>query len=503
LELARIGIARLDGHCLCRATVAQAAGSYCHGEGMDQARDRRGAERLGSQRNGGPHLRILSGLLTLALAGCTAAATSPSPSQEPISSASPSLIASNALPSEVPSLSATEAPTLAPLPTGTAAPDHTVAPTPPALLAKLKRVDVSRFASSKDVGVAPYWVVVGSHSAALHYQTDQAKGSISVPMTTAELVDDSDGSGPLLLWDEQSLVIVTESFGEPGGGTPCGYIAVLSWRILVASIDATGRPSAISVFASGQSKDQAYNPYPEGEGTCAYPRTPNVAISGGLIAFNVERPTAGHPFGEEILIRSLADGSTVRDLLIPEFVDTLQLSGTNLVWMEYDGNMATTMPLMISTSTNPVPQALLIFKTPGTDTGDNMSWTVPKYRLSGSQLAWEGFSTGKVWLRDLATGKISQISPTGAICALEGFDGSEALMGCGTDSKVLVWEDAFSPDWVMFWTASSGDRLLTSTPGLDCLTSCVLSGGSVSIDVAKEYSPVTYWVIPVAALTSS
>ncbi len=456
---------------------------------------------MGSTKTCRPRVgAVLTGLLLVAITGCTAATRSPALSERPTAAASESVVAPTSLPSSAPSSVPTDVPTAAASPSDYPYPDEN--PGPPPALAKLTTVDVSGFQSDA-ANNDPYWVTVGSGSAALHYDTSKAKGSIPVPLTKDELNDPLTGGYPDLSWNDQFVVITTEydidlEAGAAGG---CGYVAAIAWQILVAVIDSSGKPSAPTVFAVGQSNLKVVGPSNTGaEGDdCAYPRLPTVAMSDGLIAYNIEKPSVGQPFGSEILVRSLADGSTVRDLTVPDYVDSLQLSGPNLVWMEFDGNVATSLPLRISTAASPGAQNFLVYKTPG----ESDHWTAPKYWLSGNLLAWDGFSTGKVWLRDLATGKLAQISPTGAICELEGFDGTDALMTCGGDPKVLAWADDFSPDWVVLWSSSAGDRLLVSTPPVNCWTTCAMANGSVLVDVTDEYGRDTYWTIPVAALTGS
>jgi hypothetical protein len=302
------------------------------------------------------------------------------------------------------------------------------------------------------------------------------------------------------------LAVVTVVAPSGPHGIPCGTDGPISWRILVASIDKDGKPAALAEFATGRSTLQVSTPDFEGGlvSSCDYANWPNVSLSNGLIAYNVEHATAAHPFGSEILLRSLADGSTVRDLLTPEYVDSLKLSGKNLVWMEYGGTTATRLPLRISTAANPTAKDLLVYETPG-DVGDY--WSVPNYILAGNWLAWEGFSAGKIWLRDLTTGKISQISRAGAVCQLGDFDGKEAVMGCGSDPTALTWSDSFQADWLVFWSRSAGYRLLAGTPSSPEPYLCGLSSGSLSVTFASS-SPDgtpndTVWTIPIAALTGS
>jgi hypothetical protein len=353
--------------------------------------------------------------------------------------------------------------------------------------------------------------------ALLTYDTGRAKGSIQIPTTRAELTYFAQRPNqPSPVWDASyvAIVLVTQQrYDGPlgtGGGQDQWYLP-MSWRILVAPLDANGKPSALSVFATGRSTLDVGTPNFEcGEcsgGVDDWP--PNVALSGGLIAYNVEQPTKDHPFGSEILLRSLTDGSTVRDLATPEYVYSLELSGTNLVWIEYPGITTYTLPLRISTATHPQAQDLLVYQTPG-DSGD-VEWNVPPYFLEGTLLTWQASTAGKIWQRDLGTSKLRQISPDGLVCQLDAFDGSNIVMGCASpeaqpgDPPVTAWDSGFLPDWFVFWSPVAGYRVLTGTPDSSGSWSAAFANGSLWLYFTPDQNPyeTDVWTAPLGTLAGN
>jgi hypothetical protein len=374
-------------------------------------------------------------------------------------------------------------------------------------------------AQASEMPAAPYRISLGSSRAVVEYNTGRAKGSIQIPATKDELTYLSDGpSAPSPVWDASHLVVtlVTEpKYDKPlgiGGGQGPWFLP-MTWRILVAPLDANRKPSSFSVFATGRSALKVQTPNFEcGEcsgGVFVWP--PNVAVSNGLIAYNVERPTSAHPVGAEILLRSLRDGSTVRSLTTPDYVYSLQLSGSTLVWMEFSGETTDTLPLRISTGSQPAAQDLLVYKTPGNSGA--ILWDVPPYILDGNLLTWQASNAGKVWQRAIDTGKLRQISPDGMVCRLDGFDGSNVVMGCTANPKMAdgspttAWDSFFDPDWFVFWSPAAGLKVLTGqasgTPDNPILCRGRLASDSVWVDCSIRSQPGTFWTVPVSSLTGS
>jgi hypothetical protein len=449
---------------------------------------------------------VVVGAVTLVLIGCSAA----SPTVSPGGSSAPS--SSTVMPSGSAVATASVGPTGTPLDSASPSP-ATVTPTLPSSLASFKTVDVAGFPTTA-VPSAPYSMSTGNGGVpVLYYDTGRAKGSAPIPVSEAELAYFSQSSSqiyparnPYAVWDEAEVAVVVASQANESMPGICygSGVPPVSWRILVAPLDKNGKPGSFSQYAVGRNALNLQTPNFEfGEGAgCEAVWPPSVALSSGLIAYNVERPTAGHPFGSEILVRSLADGSTIRDLSTPEYVYSLELSGTNLIWIEFPGVMTSVLPLRISTAAHPDAQDLLVYKTPG-DSGD-VEWNVPPYIVVGNVLAWQASSAGKVWERDLSTGKIHQISPNGLLCQLEDFDGTDMVMGCSSDPSLTAWDASFRPGWFVFWSPSGGYRVLTGTTSLDGWYSCQFSNGALWVDFADQSAPAdTFWSIPMPALTGS
>jgi hypothetical protein len=447
----------------------------------------------------------LAGGLLIVVSACVGTTHPPTPSQ-PEATATSTVSQVPASASATPSATLVDAgsPADTDMPTAadTTGPDATpIATTPPAV-ARLKSVDVSQFASKDDTsGLANYWVTVNTKGATLQYVIGKTKGSIPLAFTKGELAWESGPPKPNVYWDSKYLAIVTsDPLGDVGGiGCPAQE-PPLAWRILVAPLDASGVPKGPTVLATGVNREQAMPPLEVGEGACWGPSEPYVQIDGSLIVYSHEQATKQHPFGSEILIRSLSDGSTVRDISVPDVVDNFELSGTTLVWIEDAGTgTVAKLPLWISTEAHPDPANVLTWSTPPDfANSDNYNfWYYPQYGLAGNLLAWDGSSTGKVWLRDLSTDQPSQISPSGASCTLEAFDGSEALFACASDSSA-PWSPAFSPDWLVFWSSTGGLRFVQGVAFLSPTSADFhVSNGLVRI---HDQDTGTYWTIPKSAL---
>jgi len=447
---------------------------------------------------------VLLWAVALALIGCSSAAPTSSPGEP---SAAPTRSA------VVPSASAVATASLVPAETpldSTSPSPAATAPLPPAL-ASLKTVDIGRFAKTAAPSAAYSIGLSKGGAPMLRYETGRANGSIPIPVTKAEVAYFSQAISqidparyPYAVWDETEIAVVVSSQGI-GPETAICYdsgIPPLSWRILVAPLDTNGKPGAFAQFANGRHVLSVQIPNFEvgASAGCEAVWPPSVALSNGLIAYNVERPAAGHPFGSEILVRSLADGSTVRDFSTPEYVYSLELSGTNLTWIEFPGVTTSVLPLRLSTADHPGAQDLLVYKTPG-DSGD-VEWNVPPYILVGNVLAWQASSAGKVWERDIPTGKIHQISPNGLLCQLGDFDGNDIVMGCSSDPSLTAWDVSFLPGWFVFWSRTGGYRVLTGMPDGSGSWSAAFANGSLWLSFTSDQYPyeTAVWTAPVGTL---
>ncbi|HEX7612436.1 MAG TPA: hypothetical protein VF371_06640 [Candidatus Limnocylindrales bacterium] len=308
-----------------------------------------------------------------------------------------------------------------------------------------------------DAGLQP----TGSATSILRYGdvSTGKTGSVPLPLTQAEMVGLRTkfvGGGFSVATDGSNLaVVVGYRLGAPGDqGIPCGSNsgAPIAWRILVAPIDqSTGAPGTFSAIAGGQSK-VAFRPM-GGEG-CDTVSAPLVSLSGGRIAYNIENPTTGHPLASKILVWSLAGGAPDRQIQTVAMPIGLELSGTNVAWLESDGNAA--VPLRISTAAHPEPADVDTDETPG-GTG---AWTIPKFSLDGDQIAWDRYGTGQVFLETIG-GSADRISPSGVDCLLGGSSASQVLLMC------YPGDPFFGNGNLVIWSSSTGLQLVQGYPAAE------------------------------------
>jgi hypothetical protein len=141
----------------------------------------------------------------------------------------------------------------------------------------------------------------------------------------------------------------------PGCGSSGG-----DWQLLMAPLDpATGLPSgSFTVFASGVMK-RVFNAPRAGECGNSWYQNTVFAVDAGMIAYTVDDVTSARPMGSRILLRSLADGSTVRSVIATEMVYEVHLSGATIAWAECQNISLTNEPeqvkVLVSTSTSPAP----------------------------------------------------------------------------------------------------------------------------------------------------
>ncbi len=290
-----------------------------------------------------------------------------------------------------------------------------------------------------------------------------ATGSIDVPLTQPEIDAHvrKGATGTLVVADGMELVVVVwHSEGpstEPRSPCPAVVQQPRAWRILVARLDANGRPGSFAAFAAGKNTIVFGGPM-GGEG-CQATSIPSVSVSDGLIAYSLDDSTPQRPYGSRILIRALTDGTTLRDLATPTHVLSLELSGTTIAWLEADGDNPTSLPLRLSTAAQPAAQDMEVLSTPG----GQMSWSLPSFSLAGNSLAWERYGTGQVWMRDLIGGDEQQVSPSGLVCMLGGIAPRTVAMNCGDDASGLQQNLADAPSLVV-WSVGVGLRLVVGIP---------------------------------------
>jgi hypothetical protein len=439
--------------------------------------------------------RIAMAVAGLILAGCTASSPTANPSGSPV------VMSSTVVPTPIETLSSMPIWT----PRASSSPtDSAICGT--AVICRLKSVDISGFETTSDPAASKesFDIEAVGARAVLSYEGPKAKGSVIVPLTPAELACLANtlcDAGDLYA-DDGYVLVLTQAPQSVHKGVPCGMLEPpVHWRILAARLDQNGKPGAFTEFATGASNDVYVGPANGGwEGyDCPYTLPPRLSLSGDLVAYNVETPTAANPFGAQIFVRSLVDNSTLRQLTIAQAVLSLQLSGTNLIWMEWSGRMSPrSLPLRLSTAASPNPHDVLTFTPP------KLWWNYPSYRLVGNLLVWEGSSTGKMWLRDVtSTADPIQVSPTGAVCLIDDFDGANVAMSCGTSPTMTTWEMEVEAVWPVFWSPTSGDRALTGQPWGDVYARCAFYPGVLAVYTYLRDDATKVYLVPLPTLTDS
>ena len=307
-----------------------------------------------------------------------------------------------------------------------------------------------------DAGLQP----TGSATSILRYGdvSTGKTGTVPLPLTAAELAGIRNklvGGGFSVATEGSNVAVVVSYLLAPPGqlGIPCSSNsgAPIAWRILIAAIDqSTGAPGTFSVMASGHSQ-VAFRPM-GGDG-CDTVSAPLVALSGSLIAYNIEAATTGHPLASTILLHSLSGGAPDRQIQTLAMPIGLRLSGTNVAWLESDGNAA--VPLRISTATHPAPADVDTIETPGG------AWTIPKFNLDGNRIAWEQYATREVFVESIGS-SATRISPTGVACLLGGSDAGQVLLMCYPGDPFLGNGN------LVIWSSSTGLQLVRGySPGAD------------------------------------
>jgi hypothetical protein len=198
--------------------------------------------------------------------------------------------------------------------------------------------------------------------------------------------------------------------GNCGGAVPCcpGQGQPLNWRI-VGLVVASG---VRSVVASGTNLRTAF------EGECADVNAPALAIDGDRVAYTLEATASGAPLGNRIVVRSLADGSTVRSVMTKGFVAWLGLGAHSLVYREalglqLDGSSVQDAQLMLATADDRAPELV--------------DSHVISAAVSGDLLAWGRFDAtdASIWTTSLGNGPRTHVAgPSVADFKAQGEAGS-------------------------------------------------------------------------------
>ncbi len=273
-----------------------------------------------------------------------------------------------------------------------------------------------------------------------------ARSEIAVPLIAGEVLDEFTP----VVTDGQWLVMrVWHRLGPPAEAlVPCptDLTQPQAWRILVAPIDLDGMPSApFSVFAAGTS-ERLIAPAPGSPG-CEQPSLPNIAISRGEIAYDVEAPTATTPLASTIVVRALADGTVVGTIAADVPPAQLLLDAETVIWTEAADVSAdpngrwhawmSSADASFPTLAVPMDDATLAMPGP------------PEREVGGGAVAWTYRpdylqSTGTVWHVYGSDRTPRQVSPSGLACQLGAESGYTVVLTCSRPpdlpDRVVVWD---------------------------------------------------------------
>ena len=283
--------------------------------------------------------------------------------------------------------------------------------------------------------------------------------------------------------------------GAIGGCVPGGG----DWQLLVAPLDpATGLPSGdFTVFASGVMK-RAFSAPRAGEGGSCWYQNTVFAVDAGMIAYTVDDVTSGRPMGSRILLRSLADGSTVRSVIATEMVYEVHLSGTTIAWAEC-GNISTTdqpeqVKVRVSTATDPAP--LDVASGPVSPSGGD-GRELPAIRLVGNEVSWEGLGNTSVWYQKIGVGLPLSLTPANLTCQLAGSTSGHVAVYCTWNGTGGISNRSS----LLVATIGAGLYQVEGLPADAALRPIISSGWFVDSGGQLAYQPVANtYALPVAAL---
>jgi hypothetical protein len=301
--------------------------------------------------------------------------------------------------------------------------------------------------------------------------------------------------------DGRYLVLYATHSSDPQPGGAIGGCVSDSgdWQLLVTPLDsATGLPSGdFTVFASGVMK-RVFNAPLGGEGGSCWYQNTVFAVDAGMIAYTVDDVTSARPMGSRILLRSLADGSTVRSVIATEMVYEVHLSGTTIAWAEC-GNISTSdqpeqVKVRVSTATDPGP--LDVASGPVSPSGGD-GRDLPAIRLVGDEVSWEGLGNTSVWYQKIGVGSPLSLTPADLICQLAGSTPGHVAVSCS-------WYETsgtIEPASFIVATIGVGLRQVAGLPADAALRPIVSNGWFVDSGGQLAYQPVANtYALPVAAL---
>ena len=302
---------------------------------------------------------------------------------------------------------------------------------------------------------------------------------------------------PYAATDGRYLVLYATHSSDP---QPAGAIGGCvsdggDWQLLVAPLDpAGGLPSgSFTVFASGVMK-RVFNAPRAGEAANCWYENTVFAVDAGRIAYTVDDVTSSRPMGSRILLRSLADGSTVRSIVATEMVYEVHLSGTTIAWGECQNISTTNQPeqvsVRISTAANP---ATLEVATGPVSGGREL----PALRVVGDEVTWEGLGNTSVWYQKVGGGSPLSLTPAGIVCQLAGSTSGHVAVYCTGNGAGGVQNRSS----LLIAAIGAGLRRVEGLPADAALRPIISSGWFVDSGGQLAYQAVTNtYALPVAAL---
>lgn len=137
-------------------------------------------------------------------------------------------------------------------------------------------------------------------------------------------------------------------------------------------------------------------------GQCADVSAPVVATDGDRVAYTREATTTSHPFGDQIVVRSVANGSEIHSITTDGMVEDLNVVGSTIAYRENTDDSTGiliygTGRLMVARADQAAPVKL--------DDG------IGALAFGGTRLAWvrADATPGSVWTTTLGSSSISQI----------------------------------------------------------------------------------------------
>lgn len=213
--------------------------------------------------------------------------------------------------------------------------------------------------------------------------------------------------------------------GDPYAGRP------QHWQVVALDLAGGTR----SVVASGTNHRVAVG----GEAAAINP--PVLAVEADRVAYTLEATAPGAPSGNKIVVRSLADGSTIRTVTTTGFVPWIGLDGNVLAYREalganLDGATAQDARLMLATADDRAPERI--------------DEHVASAAISGDRLVWgrTDATDASAWTTLLSGGALVHVAGPQAV----GFSLSE-----GPGSDRVSASDGFAA-WVAVGTVDGGDQ---------------------------------------------